>query len=96
MRTITLPVRCVLARARLVGVLLVVAGLLRLAVQPGAMPVGTGLMVLLVSMLGSTSVALAVVSPEGGVHRWSCTTHDGDGCDGHCSPGPRRDDADES
>lgn len=20
------------------------------------------------------------------IHRYSCTTHDGDGCDGHCGP----------
>lgn len=22
------------------------------------------------------------------VHRWGCTFHDGEGCDGHCSPRP--------
>lgn len=20
------------------------------------------------------------------IHRWSCTIHDGEGCDGHCGP----------
>lgn len=63
MRTlIALPVFYVVSRAPQLGALLVAAGLVGLITQAG-MPIGSGLLVLAVALLGSLAVGLACALP---------------------------------